>query len=178
MTDRLFYAAIQRASRIPSAYVEVLVADDDDGNLANGTPNVCAIYEAFDRHGIANALDFGAGLGRPTRVGQTVSFAASPPSVACGATTVSSARLVWRYRDTPSTGGTITMSQTGSGFRGELPETESGRVVQYQVEVSLADGTDTTFPGNQAAPFYEFYLGGTTQLYCTCLLYTSPSPRD
>ena len=167
LTDRLFYAAIQRASRIPSAYVEVLVADDDDGNLANGTPNVCAIYEAFDRHGIANALDFGAGLGRPTRVGQTVSFAASPPSVACGATTVSSARLVWRYRDTPSTGGTITMSQTGSGFRGELPETESGRVVQYQVEVSLADGTDTTFPGNQAAPFYEFYLGGTTQLYCT-----------
>ncbi|HEX6901290.1 MAG TPA: hypothetical protein VF789_16315 [Thermoanaerobaculia bacterium] len=35
-------------------------ADDDDGNLANGTPNSCRLYAAFDRHGMACASDAGA----------------------------------------------------------------------------------------------------------------------
>ena len=30
-----------------------LPADDDDGNLANGTPNACRIWDAFNAHGIA-----------------------------------------------------------------------------------------------------------------------------
>lgn len=34
-------------------YNVFLVADDDDGNLANGTPNKCRIWEALDAHGIA-----------------------------------------------------------------------------------------------------------------------------
>lgn len=34
-------------------YSVLLAADDDDGNLANGTPNGCRIWQAFDAHGIA-----------------------------------------------------------------------------------------------------------------------------
>ncbi len=34
-------------------YTLYLAADDDDGNLANGTPNGCRIWDAFDAHGIA-----------------------------------------------------------------------------------------------------------------------------
>ena len=34
-------------------YTVYLPADDDDGNLANGTPNACRIWDAFDAHGIA-----------------------------------------------------------------------------------------------------------------------------
>lgn len=34
-------------------YTVYLAADDDDGNLANGTPNACRIWDAFDAHGIA-----------------------------------------------------------------------------------------------------------------------------
>ncbi len=34
------------------AYLQLLAADDDDGNLANGTPNMSAIAAAFDRHEI------------------------------------------------------------------------------------------------------------------------------
>ena len=36
-----------------NAYMQWLAADDDDGNLANGTPHMTAIYAAFNRHGIA-----------------------------------------------------------------------------------------------------------------------------
>jgi trimeric autotransporter adhesin len=34
--------------------------DDDDGNLANGTPHSAALYAAFNRHGIACTTDAGA----------------------------------------------------------------------------------------------------------------------
>ncbi len=34
-------------------YLNYLAADDDNGNLADGTPHMSAIYDAFDRHGIA-----------------------------------------------------------------------------------------------------------------------------
>jgi hypothetical protein len=34
--------------------------DDDDGNLANGTPHSCNLFAAFNRHGIACAADPGA----------------------------------------------------------------------------------------------------------------------
>jgi hypothetical protein len=34
-------------------YTVYLAVDDDDGNLANGTPNGCRIWDAFDAHGIA-----------------------------------------------------------------------------------------------------------------------------
>ncbi len=34
-------------------YTVFLAADDDDGNLANGTPNGCRIWDAFNAHGIA-----------------------------------------------------------------------------------------------------------------------------
>lgn len=33
-------------------FIEVLTADDDDGNIGNGTPNGAAICAAFDAHGI------------------------------------------------------------------------------------------------------------------------------
>jgi hypothetical protein len=37
-------------------------ADDDDGNLANGTPHSCQIYAALNRHGMACASDAGASV--------------------------------------------------------------------------------------------------------------------
>jgi len=36
-----------------NAYPQWLAADDDDGDVTNGTPHMTAIFAAFDRHGIA-----------------------------------------------------------------------------------------------------------------------------
>jgi hypothetical protein len=38
-----------------SGYMNLLAADDDNGNLADGTPHMTAIFAAFNRHGIACA---------------------------------------------------------------------------------------------------------------------------
>jgi hypothetical protein len=59
ITDHLFYEAMRRAVDIPSTYQEVLLADDDDGNLANGTPNGCLIDPSFEAHGLVAGSDRG-----------------------------------------------------------------------------------------------------------------------
>ena len=57
----------------PGAYIHYLAVDDDDGDLSNGTPNGCLIYEAFQRHGIApNVATCSPGLVRLALTGDQV----------------------------------------------------------------------------------------------------------
>jgi hypothetical protein len=46
-------AAIVNGCGASNWYTVYLAVDDDDGNLSNGTPNGCRIWDAFDAHGIA-----------------------------------------------------------------------------------------------------------------------------
>jgi len=41
-----------------------------------------------------------------------------------------------------------------------------GIVVRYRVSVNLSDGSTISFPDNKADPFYEFYVGPVTTLWC------------
>lgn len=82
ITERLFYLSMPRAGSaflcaldadgnilgshgcgLSTWFYTFLVADDDDGNLTNGTPHGGAIYTAFNRHGIAcpNTVTFNCG---------------------------------------------------------------------------------------------------------------------
>ncbi len=82
MVTRIFYAASggvvmgYQCDQAPSSggprnggcnadswYMNVLAADDDDGNLANGTPHMVAIETAFRRHGIACKVPVPLNLG-------------------------------------------------------------------------------------------------------------------
>ena len=45
-----------------SLWKTMRAVDDDDGNLANGTPNSGALFAAFNRHGIACTSDAGANV--------------------------------------------------------------------------------------------------------------------
>ena len=46
-------AAVVDGCAATNWYTVFLSADDDDGNLANGTPNGCRIWDAYSAHGIA-----------------------------------------------------------------------------------------------------------------------------
>ena len=70
VAERLWYTSRQGSSgrafncSLPSSdgciatswFNKLLAQDDDDGNLANGTPHAAAIFAAFDRHAIACGL--------------------------------------------------------------------------------------------------------------------------
>ncbi len=59
-SERIFFTSLPDAvgylgSSSQSIYSAYLFADDNDGNLANGTPHAAEIYAAFAAHGIAGA---------------------------------------------------------------------------------------------------------------------------
>ncbi|MEL7239942.1 MAG: hypothetical protein AAGK78_13885, partial [Planctomycetota bacterium] len=164
--DLLLYAALQRARDIPSAYFEILAADDDDGDIANGTPNFCAINEAFGAHGLADPRLSGPPVGAPMLDGLTVSLPRFERQVDCDAADVVDVRVEWRRRAKTELQGTMSATESPQGWSARLPTPPNNSVVQYRVVIDLDDGTALTFPDNAADPWYETYVGPTEDLYC------------
>src|SRR5262249_20244819 len=98
LSDHYYHEALKRSVDIPSTYVEIMAADDDDGNLANGTPNDCTINGAFGRHGLVPpGTDIGIVVGRPDRDGWQLNIGATP-STRCPVVQVQSATVDWNLR--------------------------------------------------------------------------------
>lgn len=166
-TDQLWHQALRRSSDIPSSYVEVLAADDDDGNLANGTPNNCAINEAFGRHGLADAETVAPPIGALSISPMLqVSLPVGTIENACPGASISDVSLDWRIRG-QAAGGTMPMIATQTGYEEQLPSQTQGAVVQYRVEVTLDSGNKIFLPDNAADPYYEHFVGEVTQIYCS-----------
>ncbi|MBA3822234.1 MAG: hypothetical protein H0X17_25335 [Deltaproteobacteria bacterium] len=160
----IYYGILQRASDIPSAYAEALVADDDDGDIANGTPNQCEINLAFGAHGLADP-SITLGVRAPVREGYEVSVTTSPSTnAACPGPAIATAVLDWKLRG--ATGGKVDLVAAGTTFSGSIPAQPDGSAIQYKVTITLTDGTAVSYPKNDADPFYEMYVGAVTPLWC------------
>jgi Zn-dependent metalloprotease len=59
-------AAVVDGCAATNWYTVYLPVDDDDGNLANGTPNACRIWDAFNAHGVACGTRPACSTGGPT----------------------------------------------------------------------------------------------------------------
>jgi MYXO-CTERM domain-containing protein len=170
LVNRLYYAAMQRASDIPSSYVEALVEDDDDGDLSNGTPNACAIREHFGSHGLTggDSLFGGLYIRRPVASGLDVSIAIEVPTDGCEHASVVAVTLDWDLRNAPMVGADLEMTADGSElYVASIPIEGEALVARYQVRVELSDGTVKTYPENPADTMYETYVGEVLELYCT-----------
>ena len=162
----IYYGILQRASDIPSSYAEALLADDDDGDLSNGTPNQCEIDAAFGAHGLADPV-VRLGLETPVRDRFAVSMVARAAAAGgCGGPTIAEARIEWRTRGAGAS-EIVTMTVEGETYHGEIPRQPEGTVIQYKVAVKLSDGSVVSFPNNPADPLYEVYVGPTVPLWCT-----------
>ena len=169
LADHLYYEAIRRAVDIPSMYFEVLAADDDDGDLANGTPNMCLINDAFARHGLfeVEADVSGPAVANPLLNGYEVSAALAGGADLCPGSGVKSADLTWRLREQQQVGGVIPMDIGDAQITATIPQQAAGSVVQYQVKVTFEGGGEVLYPDNRADPFFEFFVGAVEEIYCT-----------
>ncbi|MCY0989423.1 hypothetical protein OV203_19945 [Nannocystis sp. ILAH1] len=167
--DHLYYESIRRAVDIPSMYFEALAADDDDGDLANGTPNQCLINAAFAKHGLFKLdVDVEApGVALPQLAEYTVSVAVDGAGGQCSGGMIESAELTWRLREQQDVGGVIAMDIAPDQITGQIPQQPAGSVVQYQVKITFQDATALQYPENPADPFYEFFVGAVEEIYCT-----------
>ena len=167
LADTLFYAAVRRASSIPATLIEILAADDDDGDLTNGTPHECTIRAAFGRHGLRTLR------GEIDAPGTVTSAVASPTPVRltltgadlrCG-DRIDQVTIEWR--DGGIAPGAAPATAVDDVWTSELPLPADGQAMAFRFRVRFGDGSDITYPDNRADPWFQFYRGDVVPLYCT-----------
>ncbi|HLL21372.1 MAG TPA: M36 family metallopeptidase, partial [Kofleriaceae bacterium] len=171
LVNKLFLAALRRSTSIPSSFVEVLAADDDDGNLDNGTPHECAIRTAFGRHGlrlVTGTVD-APGAVVSTDASTRIRFNLGGLSSRCTSDAIARVLLIWVPSNTTRkpVAGTADMTQVAPGiYEAQLP-LPSQDVIYYSARVMFADGSTLPLADNPADRFYTLYQGETVPLYCT-----------
>jgi MYXO-CTERM domain-containing protein len=174
VVSRIAADALRTNPTLADAYDAFLFADDDDGDLSNGTPNQCALIDAFGRHGLGPAAAGSVlGLSHEPLVNQ-VNGAGGYPIRAnlqnlapgCISPELGSASVVW------STDGGETWERTPLDLASEeevegvIPESSNGSIVQYYVEME-ADGTTVTAPTGGAITPLSFAVGEWVEIWCS-----------
>jgi hypothetical protein len=172
--DQLFWAVASRASDIPTSYVEALLADDDNGDLGDGTPNKCLIDDTFGMHGLGPAaaadglfaIDHAPPVGARAdqQIGLTARVTLSRPE--CSAGEVSEVLVHWsRGDEEPST---VRMdAQDLDSFALDLPGVEAGTEVRYALEVIDANGqiAGRLPQGSITDPWYAVFVGDADVIF-------------
>ncbi|WP_255215831.1 DUF4215 domain-containing protein [Pseudenhygromyxa sp. WMMC2535] len=172
-TDHIWLQSIRRATDMPSMYTEALIANDDDGNLQNGTPDLCEINAAFGAHGLLEIPEGGLAITSQFQADNSFSVTVEANTELfqqCGSS-LEGAQL--RYRVRPESGGSgtmvteIDMQAAGEGtYVGQIPSQPDGTVIQYQLEIEWG-GTALSRPANLGYPWYETYFGDVTEIWCS-----------
>ncbi|HEX3480392.1 MAG TPA: hypothetical protein VHT91_35485 [Kofleriaceae bacterium] len=170
LTQKLYIGTLRTATGISTSLIDVLQADDDDGNLDNGTPHECAIRNAWGRHGLRTAtgtIDAPDRLTQAT-VAATVRIELSALATRCMGDEIDHADLAWKPSagGQPAAGKVTAMQSTPTEFFADLPLAMDTTVL-YQATVVFKDGSVLTLPDNLADPYYQVYEGKTVALYCT-----------
>jgi hypothetical protein len=170
-STRLLLAGLLKGGPdIAASLDEALVADDDDGNLANGTPHQCAIVDGFAQHGLGELGDVGTYVAGHAPVVEGVASAPQPIAVnvvgpascaddfAGGTATVS-----WRANGGPWQSTALTVN--GSNVSGAIPAQPFGTFVEYTITVQGGGGVMTAPTGGQINP-YSYHAGGSLPIRC------------
>ena len=175
--DFLYLSAIRRATDIPAVYDEVLLADDDDGNLSNGTPNQCIIDAAFTRHGLTG--QFGSSLAHLTHqppadmagAGADIPIAVSSSlaNLNCLDTSLGRVTLSWNYDSGQEAFTSQDMDEDAASgsFTGVLPAPPDSRLLRYYIEAFSEQGELLArLPeGSLTDPWYGLWLGPAQTLF-------------
>ncbi len=155
----------------PTTAIEVLTANDDDGNIGNGTPDYNDICAAFAKHGIdcpeiqlvdisfPNGLPTLASISGPTTFDVEISSLTGSP--APGTETI-------RYR-VNGTGGYATASLTplgGSLYEAAIPAVACTDAVDFYIETDTDTSVLVTSPSNAPSNTYAaFGAAGTVDQF-------------
>jgi hypothetical protein len=173
-----------------NGYIQWITADDDNGNLNDGTPHMTAIYNAFDRHGIACSTPARSNTGcsgQPNgTAGPTLSGSPGNYSASLSWNAVSGASRYWVMRTEGHAGcnyGKAKIAEvTGTGYTDT--QVANGRAYSYNVVAqgasaacySRVSNCATVTPAASATPDFSISCspsslsvnqGGNTTTTCT-----------
>ncbi len=177
LVNKLYVGALRRSISIPSSLIETLAEDDDDGNLANGTPNECTIRAAFGQHGLREITGTVNAPGLLTLPALAIGVHIDVTGVSdrCPGEEPISAELSWvpPYTGVPRPGSVLAVPAGPGSYFAQLPLSPQ-ESVYYKVKLKFADNTTKQLPDNLADSYYQLYQGETVKLYCTSFDTTNP----
>ncbi len=171
--NQIFKDMIKLGPDIPESYDAAILADDDNGDLDDGTPHQCAIIETFAPHGLGPSG--GGGLlalshsplanQAPGADGYAVSADLLNLAPDCVDFEVSSA--VVRYSvDGGVTWQDAALSAGATSVEGSIPAQPVGTIVQYYIDADTTDGTQVSVPAGRFINPFTFVVGDLVELYC------------
>jgi cysteine-rich repeat protein len=158
VTERIFAGILARAPDIAGSYMAALIADDDDANLANGTPHQCSIDVGFRPHGLVGEMQT-TSIGPAQLTGLAITV---PVGFALPCYGVTGMTVTWQ---SSAGSGSFPLVAQGSSWTGELPAQPDGLLL-YRVDATLADGKTLSLPNNPADPMYQLFIGPTKPVWC------------
>jgi len=171
ITTDIFTGLLKGGPDIPSSAYEALVADDDDGDLSNGTPHQCAIGEAFGLHGLGTdgiGTSF-VGFHEPL---ETITPLVDTPlrietlASAADCLDLGNADAMLHYRADNGSWLSVPASNQSDAIEAVLPGMELGTFVEYYFAGTDGEGTPFASPSaGQAAP-YSVYVGDVIEVTC------------
>ncbi len=130
-----------------NGYMQCLTADHDNGNLNHGTPHMTALFNAFNRHGIAcatpTAVNSGCGSGptaAPTLAGTAGSFQSS-----LSWNSVAGATRYWVFRSEGHAGCNFGKTKIGEVTGTSFVDTQVANGRNYYYNVVAAGAANACF---------------------------------
>ena len=140
--------------------IDFLTLDDNNGDIADGTPNYNEINGAFTLHGLPGPalqlLAFSFPNGVPTTVSPSGSTTlAVNVSPLAGTPQAGSGRFFWRAGSTGSFSSVVMTQGAGNQYTVQVPATTCLSNVQWYVSASTTTGSTVTSPSTAPAAFYS-----------------------
>ena len=171
LASSLLAGMLKGGPALDNSWDEIVIADDDDGDLSNGTPHYCQILDAFGLHGLGpgaalgtvfiahEPLDF-VNAGGDHSVDASVGYLAE----GCGDFDPSDATVTYRVNGSGwSKDGLALTSDTISG---SIPQQEFGAFVEYYISLNSGDETMSSPIGAYINP-HSFYVGDVLEITCS-----------
>ncbi len=171
VSSRLLIAAMRGGPDLLSVYDEYALADDDDGDVSNGSPHLCEIVETFGAHGLGPLGDpfpvqlLHEPLGNQA-AGAPIEVTGAVLSIAPGCVegVAEAVEVVWTI-DGGETWTTEAAVVTDERFVATIPSQPDGTALEYYLLARGIDRDEVTLPAGHWAP-YTFYVGELEEIWC------------
>jgi MYXO-CTERM domain-containing protein len=178
-TDALFLESLSYGPTMTDVGEAVLLADDDDGDLSNGTPHACELAELLDLHGLGPG-EVGVlvleheplGAQGSSELDYPVDFGIWNLLADCGELDASSVQLHVAVEagdpDDYDSYELIEVADLGGGaFEGVIPRAFPGQQVHYFVSFLGSDGaTRVSSHGELSGGAWSFWVGDREDVWC------------
>jgi Zn-dependent metalloprotease len=155
-------------------FVEVLVADDDDADLSNGTPNSQAIIKAFSAHGIPGCAITIYNTHMVDQMSVTDPYTVQGSAYISGGIdpskmNIDSVAVVYstdNWKTSKEVAGYYNPSD--DRISGQIPPQNAGTIVRYYFKVFDNFGSSAKLPSNATKLSYLFVVGYDSKFSYDC----------